>query len=180
MPITYQQINLSDLDILSKIQITYESSFPKVERRDFESTAELLNTRPDFSAYAIYKGDIYVGFFTRWNLGKFYYIEHIALDESARSLGIGRVMMERIITESELPIVIEVEIPNDELSKRRVGFYVRSGFVLSQQNYQQPPYREEDPWTDMFLMSYGDIDLASLHEEVKKIIYLEVYQIKLL
>ena len=42
------------------------------------------------------------------------------------------------------PVVLEVEMPTDEMSKRRIGFYERLGFELDNQVYHQPPYAQRN------------------------------------
>ena len=44
------------------------------------------------------------------------------------------------------PFFIEVEPPEDELTRRRIGFYERNGFVLNDYDYVQPSLGEgKDP-----------------------------------
>ena len=63
---------------------------------------------------------------------------------------------------------MEVEEPNDEMSTRRIHFYKRLEFTLHKKPYIQPPYRKGDSGLPMLLMTYGDIDMESDFEKVKK------------
>lgn len=162
--------------ILDSIEKTYNASFPVFERRDFSLLRELMQKESNFSMYALLKDDQYVGFITVWYLDHFYYIEHFAIDESARNGGIGAIAMKSLLAILDGPVVLEVELPEDELSRRRIGFYERLGFVLdSRHPYKQPPYCEGHPWLDLHLMTYGDINLQESFEDVKTKIYTYVY-----
>lgn len=66
---------------------------------------------------------------------------------------------------------MEVEEPNDEMSTRRIHFYKRLEFTLHKKPYIQPPYRKGDSGLPMLLMTYGDIDMESDFEKVKKTLY---------
>ncbi|MDL2255841.1 GNAT family N-acetyltransferase [Parabacteroides sp. OttesenSCG-928-K15] len=164
--------------LLDKVEATYNDSFPPVERRDFSLVRNLLETEPDFTLLSLYWQDEYAGFITYWDLGGFLYVEHFALDPSARNGGVGSKAMQIFLSESELPVILEVEMPTDELSRRRIGFYERLGFVLDNTPYQQPPYRPDEGWFDMLLMAYGAIDLKKDFEKVRTALYSRVYGVK--
>ena len=74
-------------------------------------------------------------------------------------------------------IVLEVEEPIDELTKRRIGFYQRQGFTIQDMPYQQPPYRKGDDWYPMKLMTLRGEDFSRQYEKVKNNIYREAYNI---
>lgn len=78
----------------------------------------------------------------------------------------------------DTPVVLEVEIPAEEMSKRRIGFYERLGYVLDDHVYYQPPYRRGEEFLEMRLMTYGDINLQQSFEEVKNCIYRDVYGVE--
>lgn len=164
--------------LLDRIEKTYNDSFPEVERRAFALVRELIKGESSFSVYVLLLKNRYVGFITAWEWDDFAYVEHFAIDESARNGGIGGEAMKRFFQRCEKPIVLEVEIPVDDISRRRVGFYERLGFVLSDRKYFQPPYRPGESWFEMRLMGFGELDLAESFEEVKARIYMYVYNVK--
>lgn len=165
--------------LLDRIEITYVSSFPEVERRQFRLVRDLIEANPFFNMYSLMKADVFVGFISVWEFENFSYIEHFAIDESARNGGIGAIVLNHFISAANTPIVLEVELPVDEMSKRRIGFYERLGFTLDTHVYYQPSYeRTQDASIEMRLMSIGGIDLSNMFEEVKLQIYAEVYGIK--
>lgn len=176
--ITYQKVTGATDVVLEAIEKTYTESFPYEERRDFSLIRQLLRKEPDFAIIAFYKEDAYVGFINYWKLEGFYYVEHFAIDPSARNGGIGKEVMSNLLNQLQAPVVLEVELPTDELSRRRIGFYERLGFSFDPTPYQQPPYRPGEDWVDLRLMAYGDIDLQKDFERVRKVIHQKVYGVK--
>jgi len=163
--------------LLAKVEKTYIDSFPPGERRDFSLVRDLMETDV-FKVYVLLRDEHYAGFITAWQWDDFAYVEHFAIDESARNGGIGREALKQFLDNLDTPVVLEVEIPTDEMSNRRIGFYQRLGFVLDNHEYQQPPYRPGEPWLDMRFMTYGDLDLKQEYETVKQRIYRQVYGMK--
>lgn len=75
-----------------------------------------------------------------WNFGSFIYVEYLAVEPTMRGGGIGRRIMERLVNDSMLPVILEVEPPTDQLTTRRIAFYRRLGFQLLPHPYVQPSY----------------------------------------
>lgn len=163
--------------VLDLIEKTYTESFPEVERRDFSLVRHLVKGEPRFSVYALSREDRYVGFITGWFFEDYTYVEHFAIDPAARNGGIGAEAMRQFLTVCGTPVVLEVEKPGDEMSKRRIGFYERLGFNLDGHVYHQPPYRNGGGWLEMRLMTYGGVDLEHSFEQVKNCLYKNVYGI---
>jgi hypothetical protein len=51
------------------------------------------------------------------------------------------------------PVIFEVEPAQDELSFRRINFYLRNGYHLLKRHYLQPSYSSSKPEIEMKLMS---------------------------
>ena len=66
------------------------------------------------------------------------------------------------------PIALEVEIPEEEMAKRRINFYQRQGFSLWEKPYQQPPYKTGDNYLPMLIMAYGDIECGKDFDSPKQ------------
>lgn len=160
---------------IEQVKATYEASFPATERRDFELVRTLVKENPLFTLYALLRGETYVGFITAWRFDSFVYIEHFAIEEVARNGGIGAEALGQFLSFTSLPVVLEVELPADDLSRRRVRFYERLGFVLDSHVYFQPPYRLADEPLEMRLMQYGGLNLEQAFPQVRERIYREVY-----
>lgn len=164
--------------LLNLVEKTYNDSFPEEERRDFSLIRKLISDDHRFTVYILMRNAEYVGFITAWEFDTFTYAEHFAIDEVARNGGIGAKAMMQFLALCKPPVVLEVEMPDGEMSKRRIGFYERLGFVLDNHVYHQPPYRSGDSWLEMRLMTYGAIDLNHSLTDVKNCIYQHVYGVK--
>ncbi|WP_455627925.1 GNAT family N-acetyltransferase [Parabacteroides chinchillae] len=161
--------------VLNQVEKTYNDSFPEGERRAFSLIRDLVKDNSNFHVFAVYREDVYVGFITAWTFDGFTYIEHFAIDEAARNGGIGGKVFGRFLSEIKTPVVLEVELPTEEMSRRRIGFYERLGFKLDNHVYFQPPYRQGESFIEMRLMTHGDIDLGKSFELVKNNIHKQVY-----
>lgn len=180
--IVFDPIGHSAHPLLERVEATYLYSFPEDERRDFSLFCKLLDkegTLADgngtFQVYSLSHAGEYIGFISFWNLGAFVYVEHFAIDASARNGGFGSTVMHRFLERVPKPVILEVEAPVDEMSRRRIGFYERLGFTLDHHPYVQPPYRAGGQWVPMLLMSYGSINLDNQFEEIKTTLYRYVY-----
>jgi hypothetical protein len=79
-------------------------------------------------------------------------VEHLAVRHDQRGKGIGSSILKKLQKKGD-PILLEVEIPYDEVSSQRVLFYNRSGFNALPIDYFQPPYREGECLLPMMLFS---------------------------
>ncbi len=153
------------------------SAFPKEERRDVSLQREYTDFNKLFHNNLLLVNQEPVGFISYWNFEDFLYIEHFAIDETKRNGGYGRKVLEHLEKNTKLPIVLEVELPENEISKRRIEFYQRQGFKLVKETYYQPPYRKEDNYLPMMIMMNADSDTVSF-EHIKSTLYKKVYGVK--
>ncbi|MDO5035669.1 MAG: GNAT family N-acetyltransferase [Porphyromonas sp.] len=173
--VTLQPIAPTDRDPFDQVVEIYLSSFPREERREVSSMEWLLEHEESYHLLAIQESDETVGMFAYWDLGETVYLEHFALDPKWRGDGIGTValtqLMERLAPRT---VLFEVELPETEVAKRRIGFYERLHFKLWRDfPYEQPPYRAEDSWLPMILVTNG----REPHEELVEELYRKVYHI---
>lgn len=134
----------------------YESSFPQEERRGREQQVALLqDNRYNFEL--IVQGDRCIGIFLWWLIGDYRYIEHFAIHPDVRNAGIGRSIISEFITQSEMPVVLEVEKPTDSLTIRRIYFYKRQGFQYADCDYAHPPFVAHSPFVQLRLMSFPHV-----------------------
>ena len=160
MNLVFERIKSASHPQLHALLPFYVEAFPLEERRDTSSLLRMLNEADMFFS-AILVDDTVVGLVVYWKFGKFLYIEHLAVFPSQRRKGIGKSVLKKLQAEAN-PILLEVEIPFDEASTRRVAFYQCSGFTALQVYYQQPPYRKGESVVPMMLYS----DLADWDTEV--------------
>lgn len=151
-------------------------SFPEDERRDLSAQRHNTDSNPLMYCCVIIDNDVYAGLLTFWDFGDFRYVEHFATAPAARNRGLGARAMERFLEQSDKPVVLEVELPEDDLSRRRIGFYSRLGFDLwTGYDYVQPPYREGGGPLGMLLMASGGLDPAECFVKVVKTLHGNVY-----
>lgn len=163
---------------LDLVERTYNGSFPEVERRDFALVRQLIADEPAFQLRVFCFDGCYVGFISNWQFEGFRYAEHFAIDPAARNGGIGTKVLRHFLALSEDPVVLEVELPEDEWACRRIGFYERQGFRLDTHRYLQPPYRSGGEAIELRLMTYGTLDLSDRFEEVSRMIHHKVYGVR--
>ena len=159
--IEIKQVKTQDEVNYTFVEKLMHTAFPQEERRDTVQQREYSDNNLRFCNNIILENGNSIGMISYWTMGDFYYIEHFAIDPSLRNGGYGKR--------------VEVEEPNDEMSTRRIHFYKRLEFTLHKKPYMQPPYRKGDNGLPMLLMTYGDIDMESDFEKVKKTLYKEVY-----
>lgn len=174
-----KRLNITSSEEFEFVEKLYLESFPIEERRNIKEFRRLISKNEDFTLYIISDNDKKVGFLTFWTLGSFIYIEHFAISSEFRNGGYGKKVMEAFILENSLPILLEVELPETDLAKRRIGFYERLGFRLWNIEYKQPPYNDGYNPIPMKLMSYGVFDLQENFQFVRSILYKKVYNIDL-
>ncbi|MGM9809484.1 MAG: GNAT family N-acetyltransferase [Paludibacteraceae bacterium] len=201
---TLREIHTSDA-AYSWLERLWLDSFPRNERRDTDAQRYNTDMRTNFHCLLAEDDGKAVGFITYWHFGDFCYGEHLATDPSCRNKGYGAKILsaldnhlltlntqrstfnsqhttlssQRSTLNVPLPFVLEVEMPTDELSRRRIAFYERNGFALWRDcAYQQPPYRPEDTPLPMLLMVRGSLDPTRDFARVKATIHREVYGVE--
>ncbi|MGP0578857.1 GNAT family N-acetyltransferase [Paenibacillus peoriae] len=159
----------------SQVYAIMEASFPETECRTSESQRALLHhpcyrllTQKDEQGQTI-------AFLAGWDFTDFRFVEHIAVDSAIRGGGLGKELMSKFISQSDKPVVLEVEPPVDEWTRRRIGFYERLGFHLNHFDYVQPPLREGQADLRLQIMSYPCALAEQDFAPFKEILYAEVY-----
>lgn len=132
-------------------QNLYEQSFPIEERRDFSKLIEIQKNNP-LELNIIYNDTIPVGILHLWDFNDFIYIEHLAINPQYRNQKIATTLL-TTLNKTDKPIILEVELPTDEMSTRRIAFYQRNGFSIQAYKYYQPPYRKGENSIEMHLMA---------------------------
>ena len=116
------------------------------------------------------------GFLAVWEFESFIYIEHFAVDPALRNSGTGPAMLQELIKQYQKPICLEVELPEDELTRRRIGFYERNGFVFNEYPYIQPPISKGKSPVPLRIMTYGEAITRETFEAMKNVLYRSVYK----
>ncbi len=129
----------------------YSESFPLEERRLPNDLLWMLN-EPKMFFSAVLNEDVVEGLVIYWKFAGFLYLEHLAVFPARRKNGTGAEILNQLQKEG-LPMLLEVEIPFDEASTKRVDFYHRCGFSALPVYYHQPPYRKGELVVPMMLFS---------------------------
>lgn len=160
------------------VENLFASAFPPEERRSPEDQRQVTDHHPALETYALKLEEAFVGFITCWQGPDFVYVEHFATVPEVRGKGIGSEVLDRLSVLYAHPLVLEVELPLEELAKRRIGFYRRNGFVLWENSrYVQPPYQKTCSPIALYLMVRGTgLDEMSDFERIKRWLYTEVYR----
>ncbi len=151
-----------------------EAYFIYDERRDYASSCNVFNHK-EFTFYAIEEKNQNIGFISVWECKEFTYIEHFAIDTAYRKRGYGGKAIDMILNRYPF-VILEIELPEDEMKKKRLHFYEKHGFVQNHFFYVQPPYHENGNSIPMMILSYPHEiqDEKSVIQEL----YACVYQVK--
>lgn len=153
-----------------------EEAFPITELRIKENQCALLED-PLYHLYAILDmEEVVCGVLAAWELAEdFIYIEHFAIIPEKRNGGFGGHVLEQFAEQTGKQIVLEVELPEDTLTKRRIAFYERHGFCFNNYAYLQPPMRKGQDMLPLRLMTKPKPIDTHTYERYKTLIHRYVY-----
>ena len=174
--IEFKKIQNSSEPLFINMYELYQTAFPPVEQRTLEDLKAVLNYEKHFESYALLKENKFVGFFNYWIFDSFIYVEHFAVNEILRKQNIGSDAMKRFLSKIDLPVVLEVEPPNDANSIRRIKFYNQFGFEILSHAYLQPYYDGSGKLFPLLIMS-NNYHFADTHFTlIRSTLYRDVYR----
>ena len=94
-------------------------SFPACERRD-EAEQRAVMAHPDYRLCAIMDGGVPVGVVGYFDTPEFIYFENFCISPDKRNGGYGSQAL-RLLTITDKPFILEIEPPEDELTRRRLA-----------------------------------------------------------
>lgn len=155
----------------------FVDAFPQEERRSLEKQRLVVDQNPCLELFALILDNEFAGFVSCWKGPDFVYVEHFATLPQVRGKGVGSEVLNLLAAKYEHPLVLEVELPQDEWAQRRIAFYQRNGFRLwTAFPYIQPPYQEHLKPIALHLMVRGErLNEAVDFERIKRWLYTEVY-----
>ena len=132
----------------------YEQAFAEIERRDETGQGRALQS----AAYRYGKitnddGEP-DGIMLYWETADFIYLEHFAVQPEKRNRGIASAALTLLKEQKRKPIILEIEPPEDEITRRRYGFYLRNDFVMNPHRHFQIKYHEGDGDLELKILSY--------------------------
>jgi len=172
-----KQNPISDSDF-EKFYKLLELSFPKEELRTKEAFKTLCQHSKFYKIFTLWKEHELIALFTIWEFCDFTFGDHFAVSPSARCSGIGTKLLNKVTSLCALPFVLEVEMPEDEITTRRLNFYLRNGFCKNEQPYMLPPMQQGCEAVPMHVLSYPNLLTESEFDKIKSVIYKEVYNVK--
>lgn len=168
---------------LSSFFNLYVDAFPPDERRDWKNAEDahifLTNNTGIFnilSATTETNGEeTFVGFISFWKLdNNIAYIEHFAVMPDMRGKQLGSHILHQFSEISDR-LILEVELPDNDMAKRRIKFYQKSGFLAWDKiRYIQPPYSAGKAPVELMLMT-RNVNLTGENDPTIKELKQKVY-----
>ena len=150
-----------------------ERSFPLEEYRTYEAQKALLE-KPSYGIYVAKEADCILGFAAVWELEGWRFVEHLAVDPQHRNRGIGAGLLAFL---AKGRCCLEVELPETDISRRRIGFYQRNGFFLNDYPYLQPSLGEGRSPVPLSVMTSGRTVSPEEFSQLKTLLYTYVYEV---
>ena len=154
-----------------------EQSFPVDEYRDKQGQRRIFDEK-EYSVYGYIENQKILGFIMVWDFTDILYIEHFAVRKESRNLGIGGKLLSFVKENYKSPAVLEVEPPQDDLTKRRVEFYKRNGFKYNDYYYVQPSMAKGKKEIPLKILSLPNELSEEEFIKARDILYSRVYKIK--
>jgi len=152
----------------------YENAFPLEERRPINAQTNVLKNS-NYHFDVIIEDGKFIGFLLWWEFDKLMFIEYFATAESIRNKGFGKLIIEDFLIRSQKPIILEVELPDSNIRKRRIEFYKRLGFHLNPHFYEIQPVNEGSSALEFRIMSFplaiSENDVRNFVERCHPIIF---------
>ena len=158
-----------------KVYALMEESFPREEYRSYEDQLALWE-REEYQVYGETdsRGRLW-GFLAVWELSGYLFIEHFAVCGTERNRGLGSRLLAELQERYSCPLCLEVEVPVDSLTCRRVGFYERNGFTLNPFPYEQPSLGEGRDPVPLKIMTTAAPLTEEAFAELQTLLYSKVY-----
>ena len=133
----------------------YTESFPEYERRRISSHARAVEDPRFHTKVAVENGNLMAILFY-WTLGEDrIYIEHIAVNPSMRGKNIGSTILQNFTSRNQdSTIILEIDPPVDEISKKRLSFYEKAGFANTGFVFNHPSFEKKGQEHDLVILSY--------------------------
>ena len=127
---------------------------PLHRRRRLGYDAALADGR--LYAESVWDGDLFVGLVFWWLADEGYaYLEHLAVEPVLRGHNYGARILYDLCRRAGR-VILEIDPPEDEISRRRRGFYERNGFVYNEYDYIHPSYLRPPQPHRLMVMSYPE------------------------
>lgn len=169
------KLDVSSFEAIYKIM---EQAFPYRERRDKKAQKELFKLS-QYEVYGWLENNQLCAFLAAWDLGEIRFGEHLAVNESYRNHCIGKQLFQAYEALDKRPLIFEVELPDTEMAKRRIGFYERMGYHYYGDipYYQGTFHNEQDALPLRLMMNADNADKVQINRYID-LIYENIYHTK--
>ena len=144
----------------------YQDAFPLIERRDLKEHLRVLSQN-NYHFSVMLENDKFIGIMLYFESESFIYLEHFAVLPSLRKQGYGSKALE-LLKQNGKTVILEIEFPCDEITNKRLAFYEKNGFNLTEHYHIQPKYRVDDVDLPLKILSYptkiSDIEYLTFKE----------------
>lgn len=161
----------------------YKEAFPADERRSWDTSKDVTNFMDShkdmYMSFIRDENNSFAGFIIYWNLTeKTIYVEHLATLPYLRGNGLGAMLISNLINTSGCRVLLEVEPPDNDISRRRIEFYRRQNMIIHNDlPYRQPPYSPDKQAIDLCIMSTSDISDHELSSKIIPRLHQLVYEV---
>lgn len=171
-----EKLKSADFDLVFQMM---EASFPSDEYRPYAQQKALL-AHPMYQIYTLPEIDTHKipSFISVWDLDSIAFIEHFAVDPGLRNGGLGAKVLRELMDSLGKRLCLEVELPDNELAARRIGFYKRNQFFLNPYPYVQPALAEGKKELPLLLMTTEGVMEPLEFQEIQRLVHTQVYQQK--
>ena len=155
----FQRITSPSHPLFDAAWQVYERSFPANERRTREDHQRALGDAAFHACAAVENGQlIAIAFY--WQTAEFTYLEHLAVNSAMRGTGCGTRVLQALLDETQSPLILEIEPPEDDVCRRRKHFYERLGLVMGDFPHWQFPYQPGTEGAPLCIMAKPAISAA--------------------
>lgn len=137
----------------------YEQSFPLCEQRPLGEHIKAL-ADPAFQYNLLTDEGKLVGLLSWWEWEAkdgtpFRFGEHFAISPRIRSKGYGSQALKYLFGDDSRLVLLEIDPPEDDISRRREQFYLRNGLVTNYEyDHVHPSFRSPTEAHKLMIMSY--------------------------
>lgn len=168
----YELLKLEEFDRFYQI---LSNNFPTKEIKEYNYMKDTFYAGL-YQVLTLKDNDQIVGIMSFYQHDDFRFIDYFAIDGSLKGKGMGSKMLQYFINLDDKMVILEVEHPEDEQSKRRIAFYQRNGLYLNDQfEYFVPPVRNLKHRLYFHLMSskrkLNNIEFEKYYPQILKMVY---------
>ena len=146
-----KRLRTADDPIFAPAMALYAASFPKHEQR-LEPSQRRIMAHEQYHFGILHDEEGFAGLALFWDAGAYLYVEHLCISPARRGQGLGTAALD-LLAEAGKSVILEIDPPVDEISRRRQAFYERAGFAANPHAHVHPPYRPENSGHALVVMS---------------------------